>query len=58
MYTTHLAKLRPDDVLRRSQKRRRTSVFGPSISECYIIKMASTAQQVKNTKGRNMNYMP
>ena len=28
-----------------------------SINECYITKMASTKQQVDDTKGRNINYM-
>ena len=31
--------------------------FGLSINECYITKMASTAQQLDNTTGRNMNYV-
>ena len=30
---------------------------GLSITEWYIAKMVSTAQQADDTKGRNMNYM-
>ena len=35
----------------------RTSVFGLSINECYIINMAFTVQQVDDTNGGNMNYV-
>ena len=35
----------------------RASVFGLSINECYITKMASAAQQAADTKERNMNYV-
>ena len=35
----------------------RRSVFGVSINKCYITKMAPTAQEVDNTKRRDMNYV-
>ena len=35
----------------------KTSVFGLSINKRYIIKMASTVQQVDDTKGQNLSYM-
>lgn len=34
-----------------------TSVFGLSINECCITKIAPTALQVDVTKKRNMNYV-
>ena len=58
---------RPEDVLKTSlygsisktekSPRDKASVVGLSINECYTTKMASSAQQVDNTKGRNMNYV-
>ena len=58
---------RLDDVLKTSlygsiskpkkRPRYKDLAFGLSINECYITKMASTAQQLDNTKGRNMNYV-
>ena len=35
----------------------RRSVFGVNINKCYITKMDPTAQQVDNTKRRDMNYV-
>ena len=43
-------------VRKRNVQEIRTSVFGLSINEYYVTKMVSTAQQVDNTKGKNVNY--
>ena len=57
MCTTHSTKLHPEDMLRTSPKEIRISVFGLTINYCYITIMTSTAQNVDDTKGRDINYM-